>query len=241
MRKCALIGGWMLLLVWSGAFGWQWPLAGPFEMVGDPDFALRFVVDDPAAFRLVAPGEAIYLQADPLGEAGPVRKLPREIYRHGNGIWSVVEREPDSDAVIYRLYDARLDRFVNPRVLLPLEHEGPFEALPEIAYRQSGAIRNPGALVPGELEIVSPPAGWNSATIPLEISILHEGRVIAMHRFVYADDIASILEADGTLRLAAMELRPGVNAIEIQTRRYDGSPRLRRYDIRARTPVLAGP
>lgn len=231
------VGLWLALAVLSAstAATWQWPVSGPFDMTGTEDFAMDLIVEDPALFRLVAPGEEIFTQTGGGDGAGPARIHPRRIYRHAGDIWSIVEGNPATGVVRYRLYDARLDRFVNPRVLLPLDSAGPVEALPEIRYRQDGAIRSASQLVPGRFEIIAPPDGWNSATIPLEISILQEGRVVANHRFVYARDIAGLLEPEGTLLLASTELRPGTNRIEIQTRRYDGTPRLRRYDLVART------
>lgn len=241
MRRGAVVLVFLVTMVGGSAGAWQWPIEGPFRITGEADFSFRFPLEDPEKFRLVAEGEAIFVQSAPEEGTGPARTLPREVYSHGNGIWSIVERDPDTSSVVYRLYDAKLDRFVNPRVLLPLEHEGPFEVLPDLAYRQLGVLRPESELIPGELEIVSPPGGWNSATIPLEISVLHEGRVVATHRFVYAEDIETLLEADGTLRIAAIELRAGANTIEIQTRRYDGTPRLRRYDLIARASSSNGP
>lgn len=225
------------VLAIPSAPGWEWPVNGPFDVTGDDDFAMVFAFEDPALFRLVAPGEEIFSQTGGGDGVGPPRDDTRRIYRHSNDIWSIVEGDPGSGVVRYRLYDALLDRFVNPRVLLPLDPPGPVEALPDLRYRQDGAIRTAAQLAPGSFEIIAPPGGWDSATIPLEISVLLEGRVIANHRFVYAEDIADLLELDGTLGIAAAELRPGVNSIEIQTRRYDGTPRLRRYEIIAGSPV----
>ena len=232
--SCILTG----ILLAPALVAWQWPVSGPFVVTGSPDFALEFTFDDPALFRLVAPGEELFVQAGvdgsagPAGPAGPARTQPRRIYRHANDIWSIVEGTPDSGSVVYRLYDARLDRFVNPRVLLPLDPPGPVETLPDLRYRQDGRIRPASQLLAGDVQIVAPPGGWDSATIPLEISVLQEGQVVANHRFVYAQDIAAVLESDGTLLVASTELRPGTNRIEIQTRRYDGTPRLRRYELR---------
>jgi hypothetical protein len=129
------------------------------------------------------------------------------------------------------IYDASLDRFINPRVLLPLEHEGPFETLPDLSYRQNGRIVAEGSLTPGQLEIVALPGAWNSGTIPLEISVLASGTVVSSQRFVYDADLSRHLDADGTLVIATFPLRAGENRYEIQTRRYDGTTRLRTYRV----------
>ncbi len=241
-RSSAVFALAVLLLPVAQLPAWRWPVDGEFRVSATQEFGYRYRIADRSELRLVAPGDLVFEQESDRGLSTLPRTMPVEVYRHDNDIWSIIRFDENGGTLEYQLYDSRLDRFVNPRVLLPLEHGGPFEVLPDLLYRQDGVVRTQSELRVGVAEIVALRDGWNPATIPLEISVFAGGRVVSRHRFVYADDLTPLVETDGTLVLAQLDLAPGANEYEIRTLRYDRTPRTRRFDLFIEPPAAdSGP
>jgi len=232
---------------------WQWPVTGPsvgfVDGDGDPQMlhrelsAFRFTNRSGEDLRVVSPISGTVIFFDETGSSkdhdGDVL-----VVRDANEMWVILrmygmawadtgfrisERVSAGDllgraeVVELEIYDNLSGRYVNPRALLPFTEALPEEGLPPLTFIQADEEVAPDSLAAGTVQIVIAREDAVFSRFPRRVYVLRNGLLEAQRFFVYQEELEALTTQSGRVRLYESELVAGVNEIDFEAHRFDGT------------------
>ncbi len=139
----------------------------------------------------------------------------------------------------FSLYDARNNRYVNPRAVLPLTDAVGRERMPEIRLVQNNAYVTAANLAPGPIEFVVPLNDSILPYMPRSISISRNGNEVAFREFIFADEVVgSVSPSRRWLVLGSADVTAGGGRFLVEGVRFDGSVTTRYIDYTVPAPAM---
>jgi hypothetical protein len=233
---------------------WRWPLTARFVLQqgeSGPGWIYRTIPTDPASVdgQPVSDGDLLF--AAPPHQRHLVRTsaIPRlteiAVYAHDNGFLSgymapelpsMLGGAPDrSDSVIpwleFIIWDRRSQSSVNPRLLLSDPEEPLSTEVPPIVFLQNGQPVALSRLVAGPVTLALDLNSLNTARLPWELRIRHNGVLRKTSRYAFSAE-----KPEPPAVLLQFEARPGQNTIVLEATRFDRSTGQRTIRFSARRP-----